>query len=119
MYRLLAAYWSAVSATFPEAWALPPDKSRLTSAAGTSGKGGADARLLVDHVRVYQRDDLAAAARARLSAWQARRSAMAAPAQGKEPARKRKPATDAGASQQPVRQVTCERNSRYGLMMCY
>lgn len=91
----------------------------LTSAAGTSGKGGADARLLVDHVRVYQRDDLAAAARARLSAWQARRSAMAAPAQGKEPARKRKPATDAGASQQPVRQVTCERNSRYGLMMCY
>lgn len=34
MYRLLAAYWSAVAATFPEAWALPPDKSRLTSAAG-------------------------------------------------------------------------------------
>ncbi|WP_287989230.1 DGQHR domain-containing protein DpdB [Piscinibacter sp.] len=39
MYRLLAAYWSAVAATFPEAWALPPDKSRLTSAAGISVMG--------------------------------------------------------------------------------
>ena len=34
MYRLLEAYWSAVATTFPDAWALPPDKSRLTSAAG-------------------------------------------------------------------------------------
>lgn len=39
MYRLLTAYWSAVAATFPEAWALPPDKSRLTSAAGISVMG--------------------------------------------------------------------------------
>jgi len=39
MYRLLAAYWSAVAATFPDAWALPPDKSRLTSAAGISVMG--------------------------------------------------------------------------------
>jgi DGQHR domain-containing protein len=39
MYRLLAAYWSAVAATFPEAWALSPDKSRLTSAAGISVMG--------------------------------------------------------------------------------
>lgn len=39
MYRLLEAYWSAVSATFPDAWALPPDKSRLTSAAGITVMG--------------------------------------------------------------------------------
>lgn len=39
MYRLLAAYWSAVAATFPDAWALPPDRSRLTSAAGISVMG--------------------------------------------------------------------------------
>jgi DGQHR domain-containing protein len=39
MYRLLASYWSAVAATFPEAWALPPDRSRLTSAAGISVMG--------------------------------------------------------------------------------
>jgi DGQHR domain-containing protein len=39
MYRLLAAYWSAVAATFPDAWLLPPDKSRLTSAAGISVMG--------------------------------------------------------------------------------
>ena len=93
----------------------------LASADGAPGSRGGDARLLIDHVRVYQRDDLAAAARNRLAAWQARRSATAASAQGKEPAaRKRKPAAaEAGAPQQPVRQVTCERNSRYGLMMCY
>jgi DGQHR domain-containing protein len=39
MYRLLAAYWSAVAATFPEAWELPPEKSRLSSAAGISVMG--------------------------------------------------------------------------------
>lgn len=39
MYRLLEAYWSAVAATFPDAWALPPDKSRLTSAAGITIMG--------------------------------------------------------------------------------
>jgi hypothetical protein len=36
----------------------------------------------------------------------------------KEPPRKRVAATD-GAPAQPVRQVTCERNPRYGLVMCY
>jgi hypothetical protein len=56
MYRLLAAYWSAVAATFPEAWALPPDKSRLTSAAGISVMG-----VMMDRIcaRVgYRHDDI-------------------------------------------------------------
>lgn len=39
MYRLLNAYWSAVAATFPQAWSLPPEKSRLTSAAGITVMG--------------------------------------------------------------------------------
>lgn len=39
MYRLLSAYWSAVAATFPQAWALSPDKSKLTSAAGITVMG--------------------------------------------------------------------------------
>lgn len=56
MYRLLAAYWSAVAATFPEAWSLPPDKSRLTSAAGISVMG-----VMMDRIcaRVgYRQDDI-------------------------------------------------------------
>jgi len=39
MYRLLSAYWSAVAATFPQAWNLPPEKSKLTSAAGITVMG--------------------------------------------------------------------------------
>jgi DGQHR domain-containing protein len=39
MYRLLSAYWNAVAATFPQEWNLPPDKSRLTSAAGITVMG--------------------------------------------------------------------------------
>jgi hypothetical protein len=89
------------------------------AAPGAPGRGGADARL-IDHVRAYQRDDLAVAARGRLAAWQAQRGTAAAPVQGKEPqVRKRKPAAEPVAPPKPVRQVTCERNERYGLMMCY
>lgn len=98
----------------------------LASAAGASGTPAAgkarasETPLLIDHVRVYQRDELAAAVRARLAAWQAQRNAMAAPAPGKEAqARKRKPAPEPSAQQQPVRQVICERNNKYGLMMCH
>jgi DGQHR domain-containing protein len=39
MYRLLSAYWGAVAATFPQAWNLPPEKSRLTTAAGITVMG--------------------------------------------------------------------------------
>jgi DGQHR domain-containing protein len=39
MYRLLGAYWAAVAATFPDAWKLSPDKSRLTAAAGITVMG--------------------------------------------------------------------------------
>lgn len=39
MYRLLNAYWSAVAATFPEAWSQSSDKSKLTSAAGITVMG--------------------------------------------------------------------------------
>jgi hypothetical protein len=39
MYRLLTAYWAAVASTFPEAWKLPPEKSRLTTAAGITVMG--------------------------------------------------------------------------------
>jgi DGQHR domain-containing protein len=39
MYRLLNAYWSAVAETFPQAWNLPPEKSRLTSAVGITVMG--------------------------------------------------------------------------------
>ena len=39
MYRLLNAYWNAVAATFPHAWDLPPEKSKLTSAAGITVMG--------------------------------------------------------------------------------
>jgi len=34
MYDALVAYWSAVKATFPDAWGLPPLKSRLMHSAG-------------------------------------------------------------------------------------
>jgi len=43
--RLLIAYWSAVRDTFPEAWGLPPTKSRLMHGAGIKAMGG-----LMDHV---------------------------------------------------------------------
>lgn len=39
MYRLLSAYWGAVAETFPQAWNLPPEKSRLTSAVGITVMG--------------------------------------------------------------------------------
>jgi DGQHR domain-containing protein len=39
MYRVLEAYWSAVAAVFPNAWALPPEKSRLPHSAGIEAMG--------------------------------------------------------------------------------
>lgn len=39
MYKILEAYWSAVATVFPDAWALPPSKSRLTHSAGIKAMG--------------------------------------------------------------------------------
>ncbi len=39
MYRILEAYWSAVADTFPDAWRLPPERSRLTHSAGLKAMG--------------------------------------------------------------------------------
>ena len=39
MVRVLSAYWSAVADVFPEAWALPPKRSRLTHGAGLVAMG--------------------------------------------------------------------------------
>lgn len=39
MYRVLVAYWSAVAETFPDAWDLPPEQSRLTHGAGIRAMG--------------------------------------------------------------------------------
>jgi DGQHR domain-containing protein len=39
MLRALKSYWEAVSEVFPDAWSLPPRKSRLTHGAGIVGMG--------------------------------------------------------------------------------
>lgn len=39
MFELLCAFWGAVSRVFPEAWSLPPKKSRLVHGAGIVGLG--------------------------------------------------------------------------------
>lgn len=39
MYDTLVTYWSAVKATFPEAWGKPPTKSRLMHSAGIHAMG--------------------------------------------------------------------------------
>lgn len=39
MLEILKSYWSAVAGVFPEAWALPPKRSRLTHGAGIVSMG--------------------------------------------------------------------------------
>lgn len=39
MYRILLAFWSAVRDTFPDAWGLPPSRSRLMHSAGLQAMG--------------------------------------------------------------------------------
>ena len=39
MYRVLLTFWSAVRDTFPEAWGLPPGRSRLMHSAGLLSMG--------------------------------------------------------------------------------
>lgn len=45
MYRTLVSFWSAVRDVFPDAWGLPPDRSRLMHAAGLGAMG-----VLMDQV---------------------------------------------------------------------
>ena len=105
-----------------EGW---PHLLRIGLDVGVEGAGAlpaalpSDARLLVDHVRVYQRADLAKAARSRLAAWSARQEAASQDARFKQAPRKRSAAPQEPQPPQITRQVTCERHSRLGLMMCY
>lgn len=39
MYETLVIFWSAVKKVFPDAWSLPPSKSRLTHSAGIHAMG--------------------------------------------------------------------------------
>jgi DGQHR domain-containing protein len=39
MYRLLVSFWNAVKDVFPQAWALPPDRSRLMHSVGLTAMG--------------------------------------------------------------------------------
>jgi DGQHR domain-containing protein len=39
MFRILCTYWGAVKAAFPDAWGLPPTKSRLMHSAGIQAMG--------------------------------------------------------------------------------
>jgi hypothetical protein len=39
IWRVLVIYWTAVKQVFPEAWAKPPDKSRLMHGAGLRSMG--------------------------------------------------------------------------------
>jgi DGQHR domain-containing protein len=39
MYRVMVAFWAAVRDVFPQAWGLPPERSRLMHAAGLAAMG--------------------------------------------------------------------------------
>lgn len=46
MYQQLVVFWSAVKETFPEAWGIPPTRSRLMHSAGIQAMGYLMDRLL-------------------------------------------------------------------------
>ena len=50
----ISTFWSAVAETFPEAWDLPPERSRLTHGVGVAAMG-----YVMDHIylRLPSRDD--------------------------------------------------------------
>lgn len=64
MYRVINIFWTAVKDVFPEAWSLPPTKSRLTHSAGVKAMG-----TLMDRVmaRVPISDDTETIVRETLS----------------------------------------------------
>lgn len=39
MHKVLVAYWQSVAETFPDAWKMPPEKSRLTHSVGIRAMG--------------------------------------------------------------------------------
>lgn len=49
MYRVLSTYWSAVKEVFPDAWGLPPTKSRLMHGAGIEAMGFLMDRMYARH----------------------------------------------------------------------
>ena len=57
MYQLLVSYWSAVRETFPSAWGLPPERSRLMHSAGIEAMG-----VLMDQI-MTRRDAIEMTAR--------------------------------------------------------
>lgn len=46
IYRILVSYWSAVRNTFPDAWGLPPTRSRLMHGVGIRSMGRVMDRLM-------------------------------------------------------------------------
>lgn len=55
MHKVLIAYWSAVAETFPDAWKLPPEKSRLTHSVGIRAMGSLMDRI-TSRVRLQDKD---------------------------------------------------------------
>lgn len=55
VFRTLVTFWRAVRQVFPDAWGLPPDRSRLMHSAGIEAMG-----LLMDEImgRLHRSDDL-------------------------------------------------------------
>ena len=49
MFKILCNYWSAVKAIFPQAWGLPPTKSRLMHSAGIEAMGILMDKVLARH----------------------------------------------------------------------
>lgn len=66
--RVLLTYWGAVRETFPDAWALPPSKSRLMHSAGLRAMG----RLMDRVMATVDPADKRAAGRVRHSLAQLR-----------------------------------------------
>jgi DGQHR domain-containing protein len=48
IFRLLLCYWGAVRAVFPEAWGLPPTRSRLMHGAGLRAMGALMDRIMIN-----------------------------------------------------------------------
>lgn len=55
MLKTLIAYWSAVAETFPDAWSLPAEKSRLTHSVGIRAMGSLMDRIS-SRVRLQEKD---------------------------------------------------------------
>ncbi|NKI92239.1 family 16 glycosylhydrolase [Rhizobacter sp. SG703] len=74
--------------------------------------------MLVDHVRIYQKDELAAVSRARVAAWKTAYDSLNVAAPVARPVARPTPPRAAAEPAARTRVVTCERN-KFGLMMCY